>query len=134
MSTSRIIRCAWARAPRRASCRSPPGPAGAARLAAGGKPAPPRSNARFVDQGGQALGSRAVQLRLRHNAAPGLPVGIAAPLPAFLRHPPARVQPTCAACRNCSGTNIGTRRSTHLDFQHLARIYESSHPRARRRG
>jgi len=23
---------------------------------------------------------------------------------------------------------------THLDFQHLARIYESSHPRARKKG
>ena len=31
--------------------------------------------------------------------------------------------------------SIGTTQIyTHLDFQHLARIYESSHPRARRRG
>jgi site-specific recombinase XerC len=30
--------------------------------------------------------------------------------------------------------NIGTTQIyTHLDFQHLARIYEDSHPRARRR-
>jgi integrase/recombinase XerC len=30
--------------------------------------------------------------------------------------------------------SIGTTQIyTHLDFQHLARIYESAHPRARRR-
>jgi integrase/recombinase XerC len=32
-------------------------------------------------------------------------------------------------------SNIGTTQIyTHLDFQHLAKVYDASHPRARRRG
>ena len=42
---------------------------------------------------------------------------------------------TCAVCRNCSATRISstTQIYTHLDFQHLAKIYDAAHPRARRR-
>ena len=41
----------------------------------------------------------------------------------------------CAACRSCSATpNISTTQIyTHLDFQHLARIYDAAHPRANAR-
>jgi integrase/recombinase XerC len=40
---------------------------------------------------------------------------------------------TCARCRNCSAMPTSRpRRSTHLDFQHLAAVYDSAHPRAKR--
>ena len=57
-------------------------------------------------------------------------------VPALVRDAPARVEPRPArACRNCSAhANISTTQVyTHLDFQHLARIYDAAHPRARRK-
>ena len=100
--------------------------------------AAPEQRAIFVGQGGQRLGSRAVQLRLKaHALRQGLPVGVH---PHLFRH--SFATHLLESSRDLRGVqellghaNIGTTQIyTHLDFQHLARIYESSHPRARRRG
>ena len=100
--------------------------------------AAPEQRAIFVGQGGQRLGSRAVQLRLKaHALRQGLPVGVH---PHLFRH--SFATHLLESSRDLRGVqellghaNIGTTQVyTHLDFQHLARIYESSHPRARRRG
>ncbi len=100
--------------------------------------AAPEQRAIFVGQGGRRLGSRAVQLRLRaHALRQGLPVGVH---PHLFRHSFAthllESSGDLRAVQELLGhANIGTTQVyTHLDFQHLARIYESSHPRARRRG
>jgi integrase/recombinase XerC len=62
---------------------------------------------------------------------------------ACIRTVPALVRPICSeSSRDLRGVqellghaNISTTQIyTHLDFQHLARTYESSHPRAKRRG
>ncbi|MCC7461053.1 MAG: tyrosine recombinase XerC [Gammaproteobacteria bacterium] len=98
----------------------------------------PEQRAMFVGQGGRRLGSRAVQLRLKaHALRQGLPVGVH---PHLFRH--SFATHLLESSRDLRGVqellghaNIGTTQIyTHLDFQHLARIYESSHPRARRRG
>ena len=98
----------------------------------------PEQRAIFVGQGGRRLGGRAVQLRLRaHALRQGLPVGVH---PHLFRH--SFATHLLESSRDLRGVqellghaNIGTTQVyTHLDFQHLARIYESSHPRARRRG
>jgi integrase/recombinase XerC len=91
----------------------------------------------FVGQGGRRLGSRAVQLRLKaHARRQGLPVSVH---PHLFRH--SFATHLLESSRDLRGVqellghaNIGTTQIyTHLDFQHLARIYEASHPRARRR-
>ena len=98
----------------------------------------PEQHAIFVGQGGRRLGGRAVQLRLKaHALRQGLPVGVH---PHLFRH--SFATHLLESSRDLRGVqellghaNIGTTQVyTHLDFQHLARIYESSHPRARRRG
>ncbi|MFO1265519.1 MAG: tyrosine recombinase XerC [Rubrivivax sp.] len=98
----------------------------------------PGQRAIFVGQGGRRLGSRAVQLRVRaHALRQGLPVGVH---PHLFRH--SFATHLLESSRDLRGVqellghaNIGTTQVyTHLDFQHLARIYEDSHPRARRRG
>ena len=98
----------------------------------------PEQHAIFVGQGGRRLGGRAVQLRLKaHARRQGLPVGVH---PHLFRH--SFATHLLESSRDLRGVqellghaNIGTTQVyTHLDFQHLARIYESSHPRARRRG
>jgi integrase/recombinase XerC len=39
----------------------------------------------------------------------------------------------CAACRSCWVMNLSTTQIyTHLDFQHLASVYDAAHPRAKR--
>ncbi|MCK7583347.1 MAG: hypothetical protein MZV65_52615 [Chromatiales bacterium] len=42
---------------------------------------------------------------------------------------------TCARCRSCSATPTSstTQVYTHLDFQHLAKVYDAAHLRARRK-
>jgi integrase/recombinase XerC len=99
--------------------------------------AAPEQRAIFVGQGGRRLGSRAVQLRIRaHALRQGLPVGVH---PHLFRH--SFATHLLESSRDLRGVqellghaNIGTTQVyTHLDFQHLARIYEDSHPRARRR-
>lgn len=91
----------------------------------------------FVGRNGRRLGPRAVQRRLeRWTRAQGLGMRVH---PHMLRH-------SCAThLLESSGdlrgvqellghANIATTQVyTHLDFQHLARIYDAAHPRARRR-
>jgi len=91
----------------------------------------------FVGQGGEPLGPRVVQLRLKAWAArQNLPVGVH---PHMLRHSFAshvlessgdlRAVQELLGHANLSTTQV----YTHLDFQHLAKVYDTAHPRARRK-
>ncbi len=91
----------------------------------------------FVSQSGGRLGHRAIQQRL---ALLGRTRGIASHLhPHLLRHSFAshllessgdlRAVQELLGHANLSTTQI----YTHLDFQHLARVYDAAHPRAGRR-
>ncbi len=99
---------------------------------AGGKTA-----ALFVGRGGTRLGPRAIQVRVAYWARRrGLPMHVH---PHLFRHSFAshllessgdlRGVQELLGHANLSTTQI----YTHLDFQHLARIYDTAHPRARRK-
>jgi len=99
--------------------------------------APPDQTAVFVGQGGRRLGARAVQTRFRRWA---LARGIGRNIhPHMLRHSFAshllESSGDLRAVQELLGhADISTTQVyTHLDFQHLARVYDAAHPRARRR-
>jgi integrase/recombinase XerC len=91
----------------------------------------------FVGQGGRRLGARAVQQRIRRWAA-GSELGIPVH-PHLLRH--SFATHLLESSRDLRGVQelLGhadistTQIYTHLDFAHLARVYDEAHPRARRR-
>jgi len=91
----------------------------------------------FVGRNGRRIGARAVQLRIDHWARrSGLGVKTH---PHLFRH--SFATHLLESSGNLRGVqellghaNISTTQVyTHLDFQHLARIYDASHPRARRK-
>ena len=99
--------------------------------------AKPEETALFVGRGGKRLGPRAIQTRVAHWARrQGLGVHV---YPHLFRH--SFATHLLESSRELRGVQelLGhadistTQVYTHLDFQHLARIYEASHPRARRK-
>ncbi len=95
-------------------------------------------NAVFVGVGGSRLGPRIVQKRIaRWARRQGLPEHVH---PHMFRHSFAshllESSGDLRAVQELLGhANISTTQVyTHLDFQHLARIYDAAHPRAKRRG
>jgi len=97
----------------------------------------PGERALFLTRNGRRLGARAVQLRLRQWAArQGLEIQAH---PHMLRHSFAshllessgdlRAVQELLGHADLSTTQV----YTHLDFQHLAKVYDAAHPRARRR-
>jgi integrase/recombinase XerC len=102
-----------------------------AQLASGDEPA------LFVGRGGRRLGARAVQLRVRQWARrQGVLTDVH---PHALRHSFAshllESSGDLRAVQELLGhADIGTTQIyTHLDFQHLARVYDQAHPRAKKR-
>lgn len=98
----------------------------------------PGEAALFVSQNGGRLGPRAVQARLKYWAAK-LGLGSAVH-PHMLRHSFAshllQSSGDLRAIQEMLGhANISTTQVyTQLDFQHLAKVYDQAHPRARRKG
>ncbi len=101
------------------------------------KIAAPDETAVFVSQTGKRISPRSVQLRLRARAlASGLDRGVH---PHMLRHSFAshllQSSGDLRAVQELLGhASISTTQVyTHLDFQHLAKVYDAAHPRARRK-
>ena len=97
----------------------------------------PNESALFVSRRGNRLSARAVEQRLRQRAIEqGMPQHLH---PHLLRHSFAshllESSGDLRAVQELLGhADIGTTQIyTHLDFQHLATVYDASHPRARRK-
>jgi integrase/recombinase XerC len=92
----------------------------------------------FVGRRGSRLGERAVQLIVARRARQqGLPQHVHPHLfrHSFATHLLESSRDLRAVQELLGHASISTTQVyTHLDFQHLARTYENSHPRARRRG
>jgi integrase/recombinase XerC len=99
--------------------------------------AKPAETAVFIGRNGRRLGARAVQLRV---AAWARRRGLGVPVhPHLFRHSFAsHLLESSGELRGVQEllghADISTTQIyTHLDFQHLARIYDRTHPRARRK-
>jgi integrase/recombinase XerC len=99
--------------------------------------APPGEAALFVGRGGRRLSPREVQRRIKRWAAAA---GIAEDVhPHMLRHSFAshvlQSSGDLRAVQEMLGhaSIASTQVYTHLDFQHLAKVYDAAHPRARRK-
>ena len=96
----------------------------------------PLDNAVFISQQGRRLGPRAIQLRMRQAGVRELGQHLH---PHMLRHSFAShllesSQDLRAVQELLGHADIATTQIyTHLDFQHLATVYDSAHPRAKRR-
>jgi integrase/recombinase XerC len=97
----------------------------------------PVDGAVFVSQQGRRLGARAVQLRVRQAGVRELGQHLH---PHMLRHSFAShmlesSQDLRAVQELLGHADIATTQIyTHLDFQHLAKVYDQAHPRAKRKG
>lgn len=91
----------------------------------------------FVSQRGQRLSARSIQLRIGYWARhQGIPVHVHPHLfrHSFASHLLESSQDLRGVQELLGHADIATTQVyTHLDFQHLARIYDRSHPRARKR-
>jgi len=98
--------------------------------------AKPQDDALFISQQGRRLGPRAIQLRMRQAGVRELGQHLH---PHMLRHSFAShllesSQDLRAVQELLGHADIATTQIyTHLDFQHLATVYDSAHPRAKRR-
>lgn len=91
----------------------------------------------FINQKGQRLGVRAIQLRLKHYS---VKQGMDEPVhPHMLRHAFASHMLESSGDLRAVQELLGhasistTQIYTHLDFQHLASVYDAAHPRAHKR-
>jgi len=102
-----------------------------------GELAAPEQSALFVGQRGARIHPRVVEERLKQRAlAQGLPTSVH---PHMLRHSFAshvlQSSGDLRAVQEMLGhaSIASTQVYTHLDFQHLAKVYDSAHPRAKRK-
>jgi integrase/recombinase XerC len=100
--------------------------------------ASPEASALFVGQRGKRINPRVIEERLKQRAqAQGLPTRVH---PHMLRHSFAshvlQSSGDLRAVQEMLGhaSIASTQVYTHLDFQHLAKVYDASHPRAKRKG
>jgi integrase/recombinase XerC len=100
--------------------------------------AKPDEPALFVGRNGSRLGARAIQLRIEHWAKrQGLGRHVHPHMfrHSFASHLLESSQDLRGVQELLGHANIATTQIyTHLDFQHLAKIYDQAHPRARRKG
>ncbi len=99
--------------------------------------AAPQERALFVSQRGGRISTRSVQQRMRHW---GIAQGVEGRVhPHMLRHSFASHMLESSGDLRAVQELLGhadiatTQVYTHLDFQHLAKVYDSAHPRARKR-
>ncbi len=106
-------------------------------LAARRELAPPEETALFLGRNGRRVGQRAVQARVaRWARLQGLPMRVHPHLfrHSFASHLLESSQDLRGVQELLGHADIATTQVyTHLDFQHLARIYDNSHPRARKK-